>query len=73
MHKRLADVIVGYSTEVKPGDTVRIESYDLSSTPMMRETYAAALRAGGHPTANLVLDEDDETLLKEGNDAQVEW
>jgi aminopeptidase len=73
MHARLAEVIVGYSTEVGPGDVVRIESYDTTANDVIRETYAATLRAGGHPTANLVLDEADEVLLKEGNDAQVEW
>ena len=73
LHRRLADVLVGYSTEVQPGDTVRIESYDTSALPVMRETYAAALRAGGHPTANLVLEEADETLYKEGRDHQLDW
>ena len=66
MHRRLAEVLIGYSTEVRQGDTVRIESYDTSAMPVMRETYGAALRAGGHPTTNLVLEENDETLYKEG-------
>ena len=73
MHAKLAEVVVGYSTDVQPGNVVRIESYDITSTPVMRETYAAALRAGGHASANLVIEEDTETLLKEGSDAQVEW
>ena len=73
MHKRLAEVLVGYSTEVRQGDTVRIESYDTSALPVMREAYAAALRAGGHPTANLVLEENDETLYNQGRDHQLEW
>jgi aminopeptidase len=73
MHKRLAEVLVGYSTEVRQGDTVRIESYDTTALPVMREAYAAALRAGGHPTANLVLEENDETLYKEGRDDQLDW
>jgi leucyl aminopeptidase (aminopeptidase T) len=71
MHRRLAEVLVGYSTEVRQGDTVRIESYDESAIPVMREAYAAALRAGGHPTTNLVLEENDETLYKEGRDHQL--
>ena len=71
-HKRLADVLVGYSTEVRPGDSVRIEAMG-SGSPLVREVYAAALRAGGHPEANLVLDETEEALLREGNDAQLEW
>ena len=71
MHKRLAE-LVGYSTEVRQGDTVRIESYDTSALPVMRET--CGLRAGGHVrTANLVLEENDETLYNEGRDHQLEW
>jgi aminopeptidase len=73
MHARLADVLVGYSTEVKPGDVVRIESYGGGSAPVMRELYAAALRAGGHPAASFALEETDEILLREGSDAQVAW
>ena len=71
-HARLADVLVGYSTSVGPGDAVRIESYGKAS-PLVRELYAATLRAGGHPTVNLVLDESEETLLAEGNEEQLAW
>ncbi len=73
MHKRLAEVLVGYSTEVQQGDTVRIESYDTSALPVMRETFGAALRAGGHPTANLVLEETEGILYNEGRDHQLDW
>jgi len=71
-HRRLAEVIVGYSTEVGDGDTVLIESMG-AATPLIRELYAASLRAGGHPQANLQLDEAEEVLLHEGSDAQLEW
>ena len=73
MHKRLAEVLVGYSTEVRQGDTVRIESYDTSALPVMRETFGAALRAGGHPVANLVLEETEGILYNEGRDHQLDW
>ena len=71
-HVRLAEVLVGYSTSVGPGDNVRIESKG-SSSPLVRELYGAALRAGGHPEANLVLDGAEEALLRHGSDAQLEW
>jgi len=71
-HAKLAEVLVGYSTEVRPGDNVRIETVG-SGSPLAREVYGAALRAGGHPEANLVLDETEEALLREGSDAQLEW
>jgi aminopeptidase len=69
---RLADVVVGYSTAVRPGDIIRIEG-SRPSTPLIRELYRAAVRAGGHPTAEVVIDETAEDLLLEGTDAQLEW
>ena len=71
-HKELAEVIVGYSTEVGAGDKVLIEAVG-SASPLIRELYGASLRAGGHPQANLGLDEAEEALLREGSDAQLEW
>lgn len=71
-HARLAEILVGYSTSVAPGDKVRIDSMG-SGSPLVRELYGAALRAGGHPEANLALDEAEEALLRDGSDAQLEW
>jgi aminopeptidase len=69
---KLADVLVGYSTAVGPGDVVRIEGH-APTTTLIRELYRSTLQAGGHPTGSLVLDETVEALLDEGGDAQVEW
>jgi aminopeptidase len=71
-HARLADVLVGYSTEVRPGDVVMIEGHP-PATPLLREVYRAALRAGGHPHANVILDEVEEALLAGANDEQLAW
>jgi aminopeptidase len=70
--RKLADVVVGYSTAVGPGDVVRIEGHP-TTTPLILELYRAAVRAGGYPAAQLVVDEAVETLLAEGSDEQVEW
>jgi aminopeptidase len=69
---KLADVLVGYSTEVGSGDVVRLEGHP-PSTPLLRELYRAVVRAGGHPTARLIVDETVEALLDQGDEAQVEW
>jgi len=47
-HAKLADVIVRYSTRVKPGDLVCIVS-DPVAMPLIVATYEAVLRAGGNP------------------------
>jgi aminopeptidase len=70
--EKLADVVVGYSTEVRPGDVIRIEGSP-STTPLLRELYRAAIRAGGHPEPTLIVEEAFEALLDEGADEQVSW
>jgi aminopeptidase len=70
--EKLAEVLVGYSTAVRPGDVVRIEG-NPPTTPLIREIYRASVRAGAHPSAVLVVDEAAEALLEEGTDEQLEW
>jgi aminopeptidase len=53
--EKLADVLVGYSTAVQPGDTVLIEGA-LLSAPLLREVYRCVLRAGGNPITRVWLD-----------------
>lgn len=70
--EKLAEVLVGYSTAVRPGDVVRIEG-NPPTTPLIRELYRASVRAGAHPAAVLIVDEGIEALLEEGTDEQLEW
>ena len=70
--EKLAEVLVGYSTAVSPGDVVRVEG-NPPTTPLIREIYRASVRAGGHPSAVLVVDEAVEALLEAGTDEQLEW
>jgi aminopeptidase len=70
--ERLADVLVGYSTEVRSGDAVKIEGRS-PTTPLIREVYRACIRADAHPTAVLVVGEETEALLEDGSDDQVDW
>ena len=69
---RLADVLVGYSTAVQPGQVVRIEG-NPPTGPLLREVYRAVVKAGGHPAGVLTVDETLEALLEEGNGEQLEW
>jgi aminopeptidase len=70
--EKLADVLVGYSTAIRPGDVVRIEG-NPPTTPLIRELYRASVRAGAHPTAGLVVDEALEALLEDGTEEQLDW
>ena len=67
---KLADVLVNYSTGVKPGDLVRL-SGPAVGRPLLVELYRAALKAGGYPFVWVTLDECQEIKLLEANDDQL--
>ena len=69
--RRLAEVLVGYSGAVQPGDLTVVEG-TMNVEPLLEEIYAAVLRAGGHPVARCT-PELDAIRLSEGSDEQVEW
>ena len=69
---RLAEVTVGYSTAVRPGDLVLIDSSSLAA-PLVRETVRAVLAAGANPHARYQLDGALEALLEEGSEEQLGW
>lgn len=69
---RLANLLVHYCIEVKPGEQIMVEGSS-ASLPLIKETYRAVLQAGGNPT--LVWNEPfaEELLLKEGNESQLSY
>jgi aminopeptidase len=69
--RRLADVLVGYSAGVGPGELVLLEG-DVTAEPLFDELYRAVVRAGGHPAMRVEL-ELMEHLLSEGSEEQIEW
>jgi aminopeptidase len=70
--KKLAEVLVNYSVEVKPGDWVHINS-SVVAMPLMREVYKQVLNAGGNPTTNTYTDDLNEIFYKEASDDQIAW
>ncbi len=69
---KLADLIVNYSVALQPGQIVRLDG-DAVAAPLLVELYRAAIRAGGHPRTQVVLEETDFILLNEGLDSQIEY
>lgn len=67
---RLADVLVRYSTRVKPGDWVVIAS-EAAAMPLVEATFEAVLRAGGHPEWSVRSETLEELLLAHANEAQL--
>ena len=70
--EKLADVLVNYSTGVKPGDVVRISGAPIGR-PLVVALYRAVIRAGGHPVVMMTPDECAEIKLTEGSEAQLRF
>ena len=72
--QKLADVLVGYSTEVRPGELVLVHAPAVAQ-PLAEEIVRCVVRAGGHPMLRLQPDGDwdDAILLTNGNDEQLGW
>lgn len=70
--KRLAKLLVNYSTEVKQGDWVGILG-DVNSMPILRDVYEAVVDAGGHPT--LIMNDAymSRYFLNNASDEQMNW
>jgi aminopeptidase len=69
---KLADVLVNYSAEVRPGDWVLIQG-DVAALPLLAEVQRLVTRAGGHPTVMLSAEEIDEAFLSEASPEQLSW
>jgi aminopeptidase len=69
---RLAELIVGYSLELRPGNVLRIDAAPIGA-PLAVELYRAALGSGAHPYVNVEPERLPELLAKEGNNEQLEF
>jgi aminopeptidase len=68
----LARILVGYSTEVKAGETVAIDG-DNAAEPLLLAVYEEVLKAGGNPIVNVSLDGQAATYYKHAGDDQLDW
>ena len=70
--RKLAELLVNYSTEVKPGDWVGVLG-DFGSLPILRDVYRAVIDAGGHPSLLIGDDRMQRYFLRHANDDQMNW
>jgi len=68
----LAKILVGYSTEVQPGEIVSIEG-DIGAAPLLHAVYEEVLKAGANPILNVGLDGVAASYYALANDEQLEW
>jgi aminopeptidase len=67
---KLADLLVNYSLELKPGQIVRIDGGTVAA-PLVTEVYRHALKAGAYPRTRVEVEGLDVIALREGSDEQL--
>ena len=70
--KKLADILVNYSVEVKKGDWVVIMG-DMVSEPLVNDVVEKTLLAGGNPEVIFNSEEISEIVLRTASDEQLKW
>ncbi|MCD6568208.1 MAG: aminopeptidase [Dehalococcoidia bacterium] len=69
--EKLADLLVNYSTAVRPGDRVLINGSALAE-PLLRAVYTRVLAAGGLPLMQISLNGMDELFFRHASDEQLQ-
>ncbi len=70
--KKLADVLVNYSIQVKPGDLIYLRS-NIVAEPLLNEVYGFIMRAGGLPQLGIYSDPLTEIFFKQASQKQLDW
>ena len=71
--KQLGEILVNYSTEVKPGERVLIAMVEPETLPLVHAVYEAVVKAGGFPQVQFLSETLRHSLLKYGNQEQLAW
>ena len=69
---RFAQVLIDYSTRIKPGDRVLIEA-TTAAEPLVRALYTHILEVGGNPQVLLEFPEEQEIFMSLAGDAQLDY
>ncbi|GAB4508945.1 MAG: aminopeptidase [Anaerolineae bacterium] len=70
--QRLANLLVNYAVEVKPGQWVGITG-DVVTLPGLRLVHDAVLAAGGYPAITITDEAMSRSYLRHANDVQINW
>ncbi len=71
--RKLGELLVGYSLQVKPGEKVMIAMGELESYPLLRGAFEAVIKAGGYPQVQFLSEGLRHLLLKHGSPEQLSW
>jgi len=68
--EKLADVLVNYSVDLQPGQTVFIQA-GTAAIPLVKAVVVAALKAGGNPFTRITIPGLDELFYRYASDDQI--
>jgi len=71
--RRLGDLLVNWSVELKKGEKVMIAMGEVESYPLVRGVYEAAIKAGAYPQVQFLSEGLRHLILKNGSDEQLSW
>jgi len=70
--KKLAHLLVNYSTEVKKDERVMING-TVAAEPLLRELYREVLEAGAHPIVRIVFEDQEYVFYKHAAEHQIDF
>lgn len=71
--KQLGELLVHYSTAVKPDERVMIAMSEVETYPLAHAVYEAVIKAGAYPQVQFLSESLRDLFLRYGNPAQVCW
>lgn len=71
--RQVAEVLVGYSTAVKPRERVMIAMVEAETLPLAQAVYEACVKAGAFPQIQFLSESLRHSLLKYGDAVQRLW
>jgi aminopeptidase len=70
---KLAEILINYSTQTGPGEKLLITMLETETFPLVREVYAAAVRAGALPQVEFQSAFLERDLMRYGTQEQLDW
>ncbi len=71
--RQVANVLVGHSTALQPGERVMIAMQEVDSLPLAQALYEACIAVGAFPQVQFQSQAMRQSLLRQGNNEQLSW